>query len=493
MPEMDDIELLAQYARGNSEAAFATLVTRHVNLVYSTALRSVGNPHAAEEITQAVFIILARKAQGLSQRTVLSGWLYQTTRLTAANFLRGEIRRQRREQEAYMQSLLNEPEPEIWPQIAPLLDTAMELLGEKDRNAIVLRYFENKNLGEVGLALGASEDAAKMRVNRALEKLRKFFTKRGATLSTALIVGAVSANSVQAAPMALAKSVTAVAIAKGAVASGSTLALIRGALKLMAWSKAKTAIVVGMGVLLAAGTTTVTVKEIQEHRRYPWQIEGFDSRVLDRQPPQVRILPSKLRYAARGTSDDRAGNNKLMGTGVSAETVVQVAYGFSSSVRTIVPAGFPQGKYDYIASLPNGNEKALQQEVRRMFGLVARHETRDTDLLLLKVRNPDAPGLKPSRGWNPQDGTSTNFRRGQWSCRHAPLSMLADYLENSLGIPVVDKTGLTDRFDIDLKLNESNSQHPDPQNLKSAVLDQLGLELVPGREPIEMLVVEKTN
>lgn len=261
----------------------------------------------------------------------------------------------------------------------------------------------------------------------------------------------------------------------------------------MAWTKAKTAIVVGMGVLLAAGTTTVTVKEIQEHRRYPWQIEGFDSRVLDRQPPQVRILPSKLRYAARGTSDDRAGNNKLMGTGVSAETVVQVAYGFSSSVRTIVPAGFPQGKYDYIASLPNGNEKALQQEVRRMFGLVARHETRDTDLLLLKVRNPNAPGLKPSRGWNPQDGTSTNFRRGQWSCRHALLSMLADYLENSLGIPVVDKTGLTDRFDIDLKLNESNFQHPDPQNLKSAVLDQLGLELVPGREPVEMLVVEKTN
>ena len=112
MPEMDDIALLRQYAERNSEAAFATLVGRHVNLVYSIALRSVGNPHAAEEITQAVFIILARKARGLSQRTILSGWLYQTTRLTAANFLRGEIRRQQREQEAYMQSLLNEPEPE---------------------------------------------------------------------------------------------------------------------------------------------------------------------------------------------------------------------------------------------------------------------------------------------------------------------------------------------------------------------------------------------
>jgi len=163
MPEMDDITLLREYAETDSETAFAHLVGRYINLVYSTALRSVGNAHAAEEITQAAFIILSKKARNLSNRTILSGWLYQTTRLTAANFLRGEIRRQRREQEAYMQSLLNEPEPEIWPQIAPLLDTAMELLGEKDRNAIVLRYFENKNLGEVGLALGASEDAAKMR------------------------------------------------------------------------------------------------------------------------------------------------------------------------------------------------------------------------------------------------------------------------------------------------------------------------------------------
>src|ERR1035438_4337503 len=210
MPEMDDITLLREYTETGSEAAFAALVERHVNLVYSTALRSVGNTHAAEEITQAVFIILAKKARNLSNQTILSGWLYHTARLTAANFLRGEIRRQRREQEAYMQSLLNEPEPEIWPQIAPLLDDAMGRLGEKDRNAIVLRFFENKNLREVGLALGASEDAAKMRVNRALEKLRKFFTKRGVTSTTAILAGTISANSVQAAPLALAKAVTAI-------------------------------------------------------------------------------------------------------------------------------------------------------------------------------------------------------------------------------------------------------------------------------------------
>jgi len=262
MPEMDDITLLREYTETGSEAAFAALVERYINLVYSAALRSVGNAHAAEEITQAVFIILAKKARSLSNRAVLSGWLYQTTRLTAANFLRGEIRRQQREQEAYMQSLLNEPVPEVWPQIAPLLDAAMGRLGEQDRNAIVLRFFENKNSREVGLALGASEDAAKMRVNRALEKLRKFFTKRGVSSTTAILAGAISANSVQAVPVALAKSVTAVAVAKGATASTSTLTLIKGTLKLMAWAKAKTAIVIGTAAILATGTTAVVVKEI---------------------------------------------------------------------------------------------------------------------------------------------------------------------------------------------------------------------------------------
>jgi RNA polymerase sigma factor (sigma-70 family) len=266
MPEPDDIALLKQYADENSESAFAELVTRYVNLVYSAAQRSVGNAHAAEEITQAVFIILAHKAKNFSKArrgvaaTVLSGWLYQTARLTAANYLRTEIRRQHREQEAYMQSILNEPESETWRQIAPLLDNAMDRLGEKDRNAIVLRFFENKSLGEVGAALGASEDAAKMRVNRALEKLRKFFTKRGVGSTTAIIAGAISANSVQAAPAALAKTISAVAVAKGAAVSGSTLTLIKGALKIMAWTKAKTAAVAVAAAILAIGTTTIVIK-----------------------------------------------------------------------------------------------------------------------------------------------------------------------------------------------------------------------------------------
>src|SRR5690242_13447928 len=121
----DEHELLAQYVRTGSEAPFAALVQRYVNLVHSAAMRFTRNPHHAEEITQAVFLILARKAGKLSRKTVLSGWLYQTTRLTAANFMKGEIRRRHREQEAYMQSTLNEPPAAAWEQIAPLLDEAM--------------------------------------------------------------------------------------------------------------------------------------------------------------------------------------------------------------------------------------------------------------------------------------------------------------------------------------------------------------------------------
>jgi RNA polymerase sigma factor (sigma-70 family) len=258
----DDLTLLREYARRNSEEAFAALVSRHVNLVYSVALRQVRDPHQAEEITQAVFIILARKAESLGPKTILSGWLCRTARYACANALTMQRRRQHREQEAHMQSVLNEPaSDETWLQIAPLLDTAMEKLGQKDHDAVVLRFFEGRNFKEVGAALGASEDAAKMRVNRALEKLRKFFTKRGVSSTTAIIAGAISANSVQAAPVALVKSVTAVAIVKGSIATASILTLVKGTMKMMTWLKLKFAAGVGMAALLAGGAATVAISQ----------------------------------------------------------------------------------------------------------------------------------------------------------------------------------------------------------------------------------------
>ena len=220
MHELDDKDLLRQFAEQNSEAAFAAVVSRHVDKVYSVALRHTRNAHAAEEITQAVFVILAKKSGRLGGRVILSGWLYETARLTALTYIRSEIRRARREQEAHMQTALNENDSEAWPHIAPLLDDALAGLSAADRYAVVLRYFDGKSLGEVGAALGASEDAAKKRVTRAVEKLRSFFTKRGVTLTATVLTAAISANSVQAAPLGLAATVTATA-AKGAVVSGS--------------------------------------------------------------------------------------------------------------------------------------------------------------------------------------------------------------------------------------------------------------------------------
>ncbi|HEY2328863.1 MAG TPA: sigma-70 family RNA polymerase sigma factor [Verrucomicrobiae bacterium] len=261
---MDDSVLLRQYAENNSAEAFASLVTRHINLVYSVALRQVGNPHNAEEITQAAFIILARKAAQLRHHQALSSWLFQVTRLTANNFVRSEMRRQFREQEAHMQSIFNESDNEAWLKIAPLLDTAVAGLREKDRQVVLMRFYEGKNFREIGSMIGIGEDAAEKRIKRALEKLRKIFAKNGVSSTTAILAGTISANSVQAAPVALAKSVTAVAIAKGAAASASTLTLIKGALKIMAWTKMKTAIVVGVVAILAAGTTTVIVKKVNQ-------------------------------------------------------------------------------------------------------------------------------------------------------------------------------------------------------------------------------------
>src|SRR6267142_4426379 len=183
----DDMMLVREYALNRSERVFETLVSRHINLVYSVAFRQVRDTHLAEEITQAVFIILERKAKALGPKTILSGWLCRTTRYVAANILTIERRRKQREQEAYMRAQTNEPDLNAWMRIEPVIEAAMAQLGEEDHNAVVLRFFEGKSFREVSIALGASEEAAKKRVKRALEKLRAFFTKRGLTLSAGVI------------------------------------------------------------------------------------------------------------------------------------------------------------------------------------------------------------------------------------------------------------------------------------------------------------------
>jgi RNA polymerase sigma factor (sigma-70 family) len=250
-----DMELVREYALRHSEEAFATLVSRHIDLVYSAALRQLGNHHQAEEVTQAVFVILARKAAALRSGTLLPGWPFRTTRLTAANYLRTEVRRARREQEASMQLDPSENTEKLWQELAPMLNDAIADLRENDRNAIVLRFLKGKDYKEVAATMGGTEEAAQMRVSRALEKLRKLFVKRGEVLSAAVLGGLMSAHALQPAPVGLAASVASAAI-HGTTLTASTLTLVKGTLKLMAWTKAK----------FAVGATVVVVVAYQYHQ-----------------------------------------------------------------------------------------------------------------------------------------------------------------------------------------------------------------------------------
>lgn len=230
MTEPTDHELLADYARTGSETAFARLVARHINLVHSTARRYTGSDPHAEEITQAVFLILARKAGSISKNIVISGWLYQTARLTAANLLKAERRRQLREQEAFMQSQENETDAAVWREIAPLLDDAMGRLSAADRTVLVLRFFERQTNAQVAAALGLAEAAVQKRVLRALEKLRANFAKQGVTHAAQAIAGIVTENAVLIAPAGLA-AIIAANTAKGATVAASVTALANGTIK----------------------------------------------------------------------------------------------------------------------------------------------------------------------------------------------------------------------------------------------------------------------
>ncbi len=204
----EDAELLRLYANEQSQAAFAELVGRHVDLVFSVALPKVGcDAHAAQDVTQTVFLALARQASKLTGRRSVAGWLYLTTQHHAAQHVRAERRRQNREIRAHtMNEILNTPDVD-WPQLRPVLDDTLRELNDAEREVILLRYFEGQSFAMIGRTFQVSEDAARMRADRALEKLRTFLARRGLS-STAATLAGVLGQQLVAAPKSLASNIS---------------------------------------------------------------------------------------------------------------------------------------------------------------------------------------------------------------------------------------------------------------------------------------------
>jgi uncharacterized protein (TIGR03435 family) len=449
-----------------------------------------------------------------------------------------------------MQTILNEPADETWTQIAPLLDSAMASLNDTDRHAVVLRFFDGKSMREVGDALGATEDMAKKRVSRALEKLKNFFARRGVRSTTAIIAGTIAANSVHAAPATLAQSVTTMAIAKGVTAGSSTLIVVKGALKVMAWTKTKSTIVVGVVVLLAAGTATVGVKEYQDHRNEAWELAPFPDRSFDfdgsarekrlrQAPSELRIVPSRYQKQmfdfdtgggyAYVTADGVVTNShepwRAMGVGLPLSSIVRHAYAteaaFPESWRTICRTEIPMRRlYDYISTLPDSSRRPLQQLIRKKFGITAEWGLIETNVLAARISDPGVRAFHPpgsllrsqrvvirnarermnyNNGWLHKSVADTNGIVSLTFFNSSVDQMIRGLsFEGIFQIPIVNETGLTDRYDYMLVFPKYDPNwKADGWNYKTAwknaLSQQLGLELAPTQALVEMLVIDKSE
>ncbi|HLP77509.1 MAG TPA: sigma-70 family RNA polymerase sigma factor, partial [Candidatus Paceibacterota bacterium] len=271
MNALTDQQLLRDYAGNHSEAAFAELVQRHVDLVYSAALRMVCDSHQAEDVTQGVFVALAQNSRRLTDHPALSGWLHRTTQNLAANAVRTNVRRQMREQEAVVMNDLISSEPDAsWDHIAPHLDVALGELSESDRDAILLRYFEKKSAPEMAELLGISAEAAQKRVNRAVDRLRDLFAKRGVAAGTSGLAAIIAANAVQAAPAGLALTISTAAALTGTALSTTAVAATTKAIAMTTLQKtivtATIAVLAGVGVYEArkASQRTEEIRTLQQ-------------------------------------------------------------------------------------------------------------------------------------------------------------------------------------------------------------------------------------
>jgi uncharacterized protein (TIGR03435 family) len=262
----------------------------------------------------------------------------------------------------------------------------------------------------------------------------------------------------------------------------------------MAWTKMKTAIFIGVGVLLTAGTTTAVVHHIKGQESdisdKSWRYPNIGSDVVVKLPPEVKILPTKFLFSGNLSQGADPESDKFVGIDQPVINIVSVAYNWTQA-RISFSDAVPTGRFDFITTLAQGSREALRQELKAKLGLIGHPETRDMDVMLLKVRNANAPGVLPPT----QQGycyLHHDYNRVEIKWSNEPLSRITGFLESGSPVPIIDQTGATNHCSIDIKWND-DWRDPEHKVLQQVLLDQLGLELVPTNMPVEMLVVEKAK
>jgi RNA polymerase sigma factor (sigma-70 family) len=404
---MSDQDLLRQYAQEGSEEAFTALVMRYLNFVYSSARRKVRSDELAREVSQVVFLDLSLNAKQLRRDTHLASWLYVVTRRTAVDAIRRESRRQKREQVAVETAAMNSPSA-IWSHVEPWLDEAVASLDENDRKAVLLRYFESKNLREIGEMLGVTEDAAQKRVSRAVERLREFLAKRGVTATAAGIAAEISANAMQTAPTGLGA-----AISSAVASSGTAIhkaAIIYGAKTVTMTTTQKT---VAVAMLVAAIGGGIYQQKLI--RRRDQQIAALDRQSMN-SAEDMRSLRTQLDAAVHAaalfpgqntvmSSSNAAGKSKIRSPIDPADRLriledLQKRKLLNSNMIFINPKGTLGSAFIELFSLTPEEQIALQKAIddaRRQIGnLMAANATvhRNSDNnVVISVNQSQAPQM----------------------------------------------------------------------------------------------------
>ena len=483
--ELSDAELVAQSLAGDREA-FGQIVSRHQSLICSLTYNATGSLGSSEDLAQQTFLTAWQRLRQLREPAKLRAWLCGIARGLISN----AVRRQGHEPvhaAAPLDSVHDFPASEPTPaeraitqEEEAILWRSLERIPDDYREPLVLFYRGHRSVAQVAQALDLSEDAVKQRLSRGRKLLHKEVlafvegtlerTNPGKTFTLG-VLAAVPLFAVSAS----------VATAGITTAQGSAGTKGTGVIAKILLMTKSTKIAVGAAIAIAAVVTPVVIHQISSADDPGYW--AADAAALEKIPPRFVLRPTQF---ARSGGSTRNGD-KIMSKDIRMNELLEYAYGFSPS-RIVLPRGLPQEHFDLLLTLPKRPLETLQEALTKRFGLTAHRETRVTDVLILKVRNANAPGLQVHTGGD----SSANGEVNELTVNNATLADWSRHLDWRFAKPVVDQTGLNGRYDIHLRW-PPRAGESDRDAFQRAMLEQMGLELVPGREPVEMLIVEKAK